>query len=407
VDEVLIDVTRLLSRLMEGRLPTGVDRVSLAYVQHFADRATALVRYAGRWVELGKDDSLRLFDGLVAPNEHMRSLIRWCVGRSYALRWRNKAGARVLLNTGHSGLNLDSYALRVRQINHVHKQRQKRQFHATPMGRRGLQPVFFLHDIIPITHPEYCRPGEAEKHHRRLETMVSIGRGLIVNSAATRSELQSYAEKVGWRLPPCVVAPLAPTPLPPPAALRPLAEPYFVILGTIESRKNHLLLLNLWRQLAEEMGKAAPRLVVIGQRGWESEQVADMLERCAVLHPYVIEESRCTDEQLATWLHHAQALLFPSFAEGFGMPLVEGLSMGLPVIASDLPVFREIGGDIPEYLDPLDGPGWKRAVVDYMQNDSARHRNQRERMKGYAAPTWENHFGLVETFMNALIDKAC
>ena len=393
--EVLIDVTRLLSRLMAGRLPTGIDRVSLAYVGHFANRATALVRFGGRWVELSREDSRVVFEALLAPDEHFNHLIRWSVGKSYVLRWHAKAGSRVLLNTGHSGLNHNSYAMQVRQINGVYK-RQQRQGNAIPMRRRGLQPVFFLHDIIPITHPEYCRPGEAEDHRRRLETMVSVGRGLIFNSVATRVALQNYAAKAGWRLPPCVVAPLASAPLAAPAAMRPMAEPYFVVLGTIEPRKNHLLLLNLWRQLVEEMADAAPRLVVIGQRGWGTEQVVDILDRCEALRPYVIEECRCTDKQLSTWLHHAQALLFPSFTEGFGMPLVEALSVGLPVIASDLPVFREIAGDIPEYLDPIDGPGWKQLIQAYTDSGHPRRQAQVERMRGFSLPTWDAHFAAVE-----------
>ncbi len=60
--------------------------------------------------------------------------------------------------------------------------------------------------------------------------------------------------------------------------------------------------------------------------------------------------------ELSNWLAHARALLFPSFAEGFGLPVVEALSVGTPVIATDLPAFREAAGSIPEYLDPLDGP---------------------------------------------------
>lgn len=379
MDEVLIDVTRLLSRLMEGRLPTGVDRVSLAYVQHFASCATALVRFGGRWVELNQQDSRKIFDELLEPDKHFKRMARWCVGRSYALRWNAKVKSRVLLNTGHSGLDLESYVIQVR--------------------RHEMRPVFFLHDIIPITHPEYCRPGEAEKHYRRLKTMVSVGCGLIFNSTATRTALENYAARISWVLPPCVVAPLAPARLPPPVAVRPLGEPYFVILGTIESRKNHLLLLNLWRQLAEELRGAVPRLVVIGQRGWESEQVVDMLERCEALRTCVVEVPDCTDAHLSTWLHHAQALLFPSFVEGFGMPLVEALSMGLPVIASELPVFREIAGDIPEYLDPLDGLGWKQMILAYADSAHPLRQAQLQRLSAFKVPTWDAHFAQAETLL--------
>lgn len=384
--KLLIDVTRLLDRALKGRLPSGVDRVSLAYVRHFADRATALVRLGGRWLELGVDDSQRVFAELLAPDAHFGSVVRWCVIRGYVLRWRRVTGSRVLLNTGHSGLDHIGYAGQAL--------------------RSSLCPVFFLHDIIPITHPEYCRPGEADKHRRRLETMVA-GRGLIVNSAATRATLEDYAGMLGWSVPPCVVAPLAPASLPAPASTRPLAYPYFVVLGTIEPRKNHLLLLHAWRELIEEHGQQAPRLVVIGHRGWECEQVVDMLERCEALRGFVVEESRCNDAQLATWLHHAQALLFPSFIEGYGMPLVEALANGLPVIASDLPVFREIAVEIPEYLDPLDGPGWKRAILDYAESANPRRMAQMERLRAFNPASWEAHFAKVEALLETVNGQHC
>lgn len=377
--EVLLDITRLLDRALQNRLPTGVDRVSLEYVRHFADRAQALVRFAGRWMVLGRDDSRRLFKALLDFDDSMARRIRWCVGMSYVLNWQRPCTGAILLNTGHSGLEHTDYASRAQ--------------------RHGLRPVFFLHDLIPITHPEYCRPGEADKHHSRLTTMLFVSKGLIVNSAATGRTLEDYAARRGQPVPPWIAAPLAPGSLPPPGSKRPLDAPYFVMLGTIEPRKNHLLLLHLWRQLVEEHGEAVPRLVVIGQRGWECEQVVDILERCETLRGFVVEHARCDDRDLATWLHHAQALLFPSFAEGFGMPLVEALSLGVPVIASDLPVFHEVAGSIPEYLDPLDGRAWKEAILDYAQPGSAARRAQCSRMEGFGAPTWEEHFERVEILL--------
>lgn len=378
---MLIDITRLADRFLQNRLPTGVDRVSLQYLHRFADQAYALVRFAGRWVELGQGDSRRVFEILLEGNPVRRAMLRHCVARAYMFGWRRQH-CGVLFNTGHSGLDRAGYAARV--------------------AGRGLKPVFFLHDLIPISHPEYCRAGEAERHHRRLETMLSVGKGLIVNSAATRDELLAYAEARNVAVPPCAVAMLAPAELPAPLPRRPLEKPYFVVLGTIEPRKNHLLLLHLWRHLVAELGDAAPQLVVIGQRGWECEQVVDLLDRCVALHGHVTELPRCDDQELATWLAHAQALLFPSFIEGFGMPLVEALMLGVPVIASDLPVFREIAGDIPGYLDPLDGPAWRRAVLEYMSLQSSARQAQIARMAGCEPPTWGQHFKVVEALLSEI-----
>ena len=373
-----MDVSRLADRMLKGRFPTGVDRVGLAYLQYFGVRARAVVRFAGRWVVLSESDTRRVFAALLGTVAAPAKVLRRCVARGYALSWRQYHEA-LFLNTVHSGLCQPGYAEEIVQ--------------------RNLQPVFFLHDLIPITHPEYCRPGEAEKHHRRLAVMLSLGRGIVVNSAATRDELIAYALRHDYALPPCVIAPLAPGHVLLPSLSRPLDAPYFVVLGTIEPRKNHLLLLNIWRELVQTLGEAAPKLVVIGQRGWECEQVVDMLERCEAIGGVVLEKSVCEDHELATWLRHAQALLFPSFAEGFGMPLIEALMLGVPVIASDLPVFHEIAGDIPEYLDVLDGVGWKRMILAYAVPNSEAAQAQKRRMQGYAAPTWAQHFVVVESLL--------
>ena len=142
-----------------------------------------------------------------------------------------------------------------------------------------------------------------------------------------------------------------------------------------------------------------PRLVVVGQRGWECENVVDLLERCEPLRGIVIERGACSDAELMTYLRHAQALLFPTFAEGYGMPVAEALALGTPVIASDLDVFREISADVPEYVDPLDGARWMELVADYSRPDSPRRAAQLERMKGFRATTWEQHFGKVDHFL--------
>jgi glycosyltransferase involved in cell wall biosynthesis len=378
---MLFDITRLAARLLEGKRPTGVDRVSLAYIERFRDGAQALVRHWGRWVSPGERGSQRIFAALLGEMAQPAQTIRSAVAMGHVL------GAPIardvlLFNTGHSGLDAPGYAEAV--------------------VRSGLRPVYFLHDLIPITHPEYCREGEASRHEQRLHTMLSTGRGLIANSEATDTALRQYAEGAALAVPPLIVAPLGTPALPPPQHASPHQEPYFVMLGTIEPRKNHLMMLHLWRQMIEAGAPDIPSLVIIGQRGWECEQVLDLLERSPALKSKVIEHGRCDDAELSTWLHHAQALLFPSFVEGYGMPLAEALAHGVPVIASDLPVFHEIAGDVPDYLDPLDGPGWRRHVLEYAREERPARAAQMVRMRGYVAPSWEQHFALVAPFVETL-----
>jgi len=272
---------------------------------------------------------------------------------------------------------------------------------AGPLRLRGAKPVFFIHDLIPIRYPEYCRPGEHGRHVSRMHNALATGSGIIVNSRSTLETLERFAEQLRIKCPPAVVAPLAPPALGQ-AGPRPLDKPYFVVLGTIEPRKNHWLLLHVWRQLVERLGEEAPRLVVIGQRGWECENVVDVLERCLPLRGVVLELNRCSDHELAGYLHHAQALLMPSFAEGYGLPVVEALAAGIPVIASDLAVFHEVAGDVPEYADPLDGPRWVELVLQYSCAESSSRRAQLARLTKYRPATWAEHFCIVDEFVQRL-----
>jgi glycosyltransferase involved in cell wall biosynthesis len=381
--KILIDITRLIGRFMKGRLPTGVDRVGLVYVRHFADHARAVVRYAGRALVFPKDASQALFGCLRSPSADFNRTVKRLVARQLLkLRGDRDLAGALFLNTGHSGLEHPSSVDLVR--------------------RAGLKAVFLLYDLIPITHPEFCRPGELEKHVARMNNVLRLARGVIAISQATLEEWERYAARAGHAVPTSIAAPLAPAELPLAGDARPMAEPYFVVLGTIEPRKNHWLLLQVWRRLVEQMGTGAPRLIVIGQRGWECENVVDVLERGTALRGFVVELPACSDQDLATWLRHSRALLFPSFVEGYGMPLVEALSAGTPVIASDLPVFHEIAGEIPDYLDPVDGVGWLARIASYAQIDSPERNAQLGRLAKFVPSTWAEHFRLVDNFLDRL-----
>jgi hypothetical protein len=72
------------------------------------------------------------------------------------------------------------------------------------------------------------------------------------------------------------------------------------------------------------------------------------------------------------------------------------------VIASDLPTFHEVAGDVPEYLDPLDALSWLQAIRDYAQVDHPRRAAQLQRLQGFASPTWQRHFELVDALLERL-----
>ncbi len=98
----------------------------------------------------------------------------------------------------------------------------------------------------------------------------------------------------------------------------------------------------------------------------------------------------------------ARGMLLPSFAEGYGMPVAEALALGVPVVCSDLPALHEAGGDVPLFLDPLDGPAWQRTIDDLARDDSPLRHAQAARRAGWRAPTWSEHIAIVLDLLHKL-----
>lgn len=261
---------------------------------------------------------------------------------------------------------------------------------------RGCGMAALVHDLIPLTHPDCFPPGEAELHRQRMEGVARFADAAFAVSGAVADEMARWFPAHGLRPPPVEVAHLGlDLPDRAPGAPAPAGDtPYFVMLGSLEPRKNHLLMLEVWRTLARR-GGPSPRLLVIGRRPARGHPAVALLER-GDFGGLVEDRGRLPDAEAAALLRGARALLFPSLAEGFGIPLAEALALGVPVLASDIPAFREVGGAVPEFLDPLDGPGWRQAVLDYAQPDSPSRAAQLARLAFWRAPRWEDHFARVE-----------
>ncbi len=381
---LLLDASRMVWRRWAGVRPTGIDRLCLAWHDHYAPRAQAvLVHRRGRHIlPMAASQTLfRLLDEETPREQFRRRFVGWAARNLVHLMRPQPGRGRLWLNVGHTGLNLPGLAEWV---------------HAA-----DLRPVLMLHDIIPITHPEYCREGEKARHEVRVKTLLKIAHAVIGNSQDTLDRLNAYAAGIGMAVPQSLpVWPGTPR-LAMPEGERPALSDDFIILGTIEGRKNHMLLLDVWERLVAQHGAAAPRLVIIGRRGWACDEVLARLE-AGGFGSRVVETGALSDDDIARLLTGARALLFPSFAEGYGLPLVEALDAGVPVIASNLDVFREIGQAVPDLLPPDDLDGWAAAILAYAAQDSPARAAQMERLAHFRAPDWPNHFRAVDTFLETL-----
>ena len=373
VRPVLLDVTRLVSRSWTARRSTGIDRVCYAYLKHYRYRALAVVQYRGVIRVLDHAMSDRLFEMLLAPSRGFRASFAAFLSRIlFARKPAIDLAGLTYLNLSHTDFDLSD--------------------HGNWVAREGLRPVYFIHDLIPILQPQLSRPHAVARHMGRVLSALRSAEQIVVSSQTVAVDLHQFAAQMGLPVPQLIVAPIAGEAFVP----RPqdLPDTYFLCVGTIEPRKNHAVLIEAWRGLAARLGKNAPKLVIAGQTGPMTGDILGPLSSPA-LSQHIELKAKCDDRELADLMSNASALLFPSVAEGFGLPLAEALRMGTPAIASDIPVFRELGQGIPTLVAAKDAMAWQDAILHRLENPISAA-DRRLNAASYVAPTWEEHFRVVE-----------
>jgi glycosyltransferase involved in cell wall biosynthesis len=261
-----------------------------------------------------------------------------------------------------------------------------------------VQYSVFIHDLIIIYYSEYFLPVNHLEQIAWMKRLLTLQPHLIANSDQTANFIRRFADEHKRQVTDITTAYIGVEPcfIEKRDAVLPAHTArgnYFVVISTIEPRKNHLLLLSIWREMAQQkMLDPMPELYLVGKRGWENENIIDMVERCKPLQGIVHESANLNDSELMGLLKGARALLYPSFCEGWGMPIVESLTLGTPVICSDIPELRESGQNIPDYLHPIDGKGWMQTIMEYCRTDSELRAAQLQRMEKFTPPTWEQHF---------------
>jgi glycosyltransferase involved in cell wall biosynthesis len=433
---IFFDLTQLIGRVTLST-PDGIGRVELAYAQHLLDRYRDQVRFifaSKRLVQiipqkvaiqyihqidlawkLEDYESHELTNRIAAFLDVDRATFR--DGASLRQSRRNRRlfmVANLLMALALQSVrprNLAKYSASASQNAYINVSNSTvssnwltRWLARSP----SVSCIILVHDVIPITNPEFTLPQATARHLRYVKRIAESADTIIANSAYTCDCLKEYASKVNLPLPHVEVARLGVHEDfiggQPPTKLK---TPYFVFISTIEPRKNHTMLLLVWQRLVAKLGAAAPKLILIGRRGWQKGDghpfvgplLLDLLERSDALREHVMECSNVPDRLLIKLLGGARAALFPSHVEGFGLPLAEALSLGVPVICSDLPPFREIAGDIPEYVDPLAGRGWIRVITEYLMPDSPKRSAQIDRMQAFIPTRMSDHLAVLDSML--------
>ena len=222
-------------------------------------------------------------------------------------------------------------------------------------------PCFLtIFDLLPLRHPEWFS-NEKVRSFFDGPMRQSAGRTahIFAISEATRQDIH---EIYGIPLDRITVTHLAPTIAPSiMGAKTPLIpEPYFLCVGTLEPRKNLERTVMAFEQFVGEHPDSEHRLMLVGAYGWKS---GSLLRRIEQLGHRVCMMGYLSDQQLATCYLHADTVLFASLAEGFGLPVIEAIECGVPVVTSRLSSMPEVGGDIAIYCNPLDA----ESICDAME----------------------------------------
>lgn len=258
-----------------------------------------------------------------------------------------------------------------------------------PLRMEGWINVYTVHDAIPLTQPELS-PINAERHRRMLDRIVASSDMLVTVSEAARAEIISALgcspDKVRNCSQPVDVGP---SPGPPPMNLQ--SRRYLLVCGSVEPRKNIARIVEACKQSGVDIP-----LVVAGPDGWRAEEItASFKATKGVLRlPY------CKREDMLALIAHARALVMPSLAEGFGLPVAEAMASGTAVITSDRGALAEIAGGAAFLVDPNDVHAIASAIGRLCCDDALHARlvhAGRERAAAFGKSRFADNLAIVYT----------
>ncbi|MBU2848916.1 glycosyltransferase [Acidithiobacillus ferriphilus] len=250
---------------------------------------------------------------------------------------------------------------------------------------QGIKMIFMVYDVLPLTLPETTHISVHEAHMRWLLTLAKISSGLICISATVMASLKEWLRLFGPQTGHSI--PLGWTPLGSDVVDPTTSEsfhatseqsaqlaairrfPAFLMVGTVEPRKGHAQTLaafdRLWAQGIE------CNLVIVGKQGWKVDELAERLLTHPQRERHLFWLQGIDDDLLEQVYAASRCLIAASLDEGFGLPLIEAARHKLPILARDIPVFREVAGEHASYFSGLAPEDLSRAIVRWLEQEHA------------------------------------
>jgi glycosyltransferase involved in cell wall biosynthesis len=229
------------------------------------------------------------------------------------------------------------------------------------LRQKNVSVTVFIHDLIQVTNPEFVEPAATTVFRRSLVDVLSVCSYVMTNSNFVAEEVRRYLkDRLNFQIP--VIPITLATELN--ARSQDLSmvnneyinmaqEPYVLFVGTIEIRKNHMYIIEVWEKLIKHFEGNVPNLVFVGKWGWEISTLQKYLEKSDYLGGRLYIYNAISDNDLEYIYRNCQFTVYPSFAEGWGLPVGESLWYGKPCVASKTTAIPEVGGSLCKYIDPF------------------------------------------------------
>ena len=231
----------------------------------------------------------------------------------------------------------------------------------------GAKIIAISYDIIPISHPQFCDKNLVKLFKNWFEKAVDYVDAFIAISHTVQLQLQDYLTKnypqkvkdiefdyflLGADFSYEKFSLTSKSIREPLKTLYKKNSNIYLIVCTIEPRKNHAYLLDVFDKLWEN--NIDVTLNIVGKVGWMVDKLINRIYEHPEFNKRLFHFKDLNDQELNYCYQNSKMLLFPSFIEGFGLPIIESLNNSLPVMASDIPIHREVGGDKIGYFDIKD-----------------------------------------------------
>jgi glycosyltransferase involved in cell wall biosynthesis len=265
--------------------------------------------------------------------------------------------------------------------------------------------VSACYDLIPLLFPEFA-PGMEfyDQFNYHYRAVARRARTVFAISETSAQSLRDFWEREGLTAmaPPVEVVPLAApaAPATPPALddgdSAMLADierdgPFIIYVSTIEPRKNHQLLLDIWRDLYAERGERCPKLLIVGMRGWGSDDLIRTARRMNAFKAGKILWREGLSDTLLMQLYAKSAFaVFPSYFEGWGLAATEAAAFGKVCVVSTAGALVEATQNMMPSYHPLDFPGWKSEIIRLLDDDVYRRSLENGLSVGQFKRTWHD-----------------